>query len=44
MRNTYEILSGKPERDNLGHLAEDDRIILKWVLNECGVRLWDRLG
>jgi len=29
------------ERDNLGELDVDERIILQWILNKLIVSLWD---
>jgi hypothetical protein len=36
MRNIYKISVGKPEKENTGV----DRMILKYILNRYGVRVW----
>jgi hypothetical protein len=36
-RDSYRVLVGKPETDNLEHLDIDGRIILK-----CNFKKWDR--
>jgi hypothetical protein len=41
MRNSHRISVGNAKRRNLlGHLDEDGRIILKWILRKLGVRVW----
>jgi hypothetical protein len=41
MRNSYEILSGKPEgKRPLGRYGADWRIILKSIFNKEGMKMW----
>jgi hypothetical protein len=41
MRNIYTILVEKTERNyRLGDPVVRDRIILKWILEKQGVRMW----
>jgi hypothetical protein len=41
MRNTYNILAGKPEEKNyLDDLGVDGRIIREWILGKSRGRVW----
>jgi hypothetical protein len=42
MRNSYTVLSENlKRRDHFAGLSVDGRIILKWILEKEGVRLWN---
>jgi len=41
MRNSYDILVGKPEeKDHLQDLAVGEKIILEWILGKLAGRVW----
>jgi hypothetical protein len=40
IRNAYEILVGKPGQTTWGHLRVDERMTLKCILENYGVREW----
>lgn len=44
MNNAYKTLLGKPEeKDYLVDLDMDEQVMLKWILQKCGMRKWTEL-